>query len=124
MTTDPAGLDQLPALPRDDDGPVFRQPWEAQAFAMTLRLHQAGRFTWKEWTECLGAEFAAAESRGEPDWGDAYFLLWLNALEKIVADKGVVDAAALRQRKTEWEDADRETEFGQPVVRRGQGATA
>jgi len=29
----------VPGIPRDDAGPVFREPWEAQAFAMAQALH-------------------------------------------------------------------------------------
>jgi nitrile hydratase accessory protein len=98
-------LDTLPALPRDADGPVFREPWEAQAFAMTVELHRAGRFTWREWTEALTAEIAAARaggahnSRGEPDSGDAYYHRWLAALEALVGAKGLVGADELAERK-------------------------
>jgi len=28
----------VPGVPRDEDGPVFREPWEARAFAMALAL--------------------------------------------------------------------------------------
>ena len=38
----------LPGQPHDEGGPVFREPWEAQAFAMTLSLHERGLFTWPE----------------------------------------------------------------------------
>ena len=92
-------LDTLPALPRDADGPVFREPWEAQAFAMTVELHRAGRFTWREWTEALTAEIAAARARGEPDSGDAYYHRWLAALEAMVGAKGLVAADELAERK-------------------------
>ena len=105
-------FDDLPALPRDDDGPVFREPWEAQAFAMTLKLHQAGCFTWREWAERLGAEIAAA---GEPDLGNHYYRHWLSALEKIVIEKQLLPAADLRRRKQQWEQAARETAQGQAI---------
>jgi len=109
-------LDAIPSLPRDEEGPVFREPWEAQAFSMTLMLHQQGHFTWKEWTECLGAEITAAKKRGEPDLGDTYYLHWLAALEKIVAKKGLVASDNLLRRKAEWDAAARATPHGQPIV--------
>jgi len=55
-------LSLLPALPVDNEGPVFAQPWQAQAFAMTLELHRAGHFSWSEWAEHLCAEIAVALS--------------------------------------------------------------
>ena len=35
-----AAADPVAPIPRGEDGaPVFREPWEAQAFAMTLALY-------------------------------------------------------------------------------------
>src|SRR5256884_1988698 len=78
----------LPDLPQDAEGPVFREPWEAQAFAMTLALHERGLFTWPEWAAALAAEISAAQTSGDPDLGDTYYRHWLAALEKLVAEKG------------------------------------
>src|SRR5579872_3845718 len=85
----------LPDLPRDDDGPVFREPWEAQAFAMALALHERGLFTWPEWAARLGAEIKQAQAAGDPDTGETYYRHWLTALEHLVAEKGVADRATL-----------------------------
>ena len=79
----------VPGVPRDADGPVFREPWEAQAFAMTLALHERGVFTWKEWAAALADEIKRAQAAGDPDTGETYYLHWLTALERLVADKGV-----------------------------------
>lgn len=86
----------LQAIPRDADGAAFKEPWEAQAFALTVQLNQRGIFEWKEWSEALGAEIAAAKARGEDDFGQGYFRYWLAALEKMLAEKGLTDAAALK----------------------------
>ncbi len=103
---------RLPALARDKEGPVFREPWEAQAFGMAVMLHERGHFTWKEWSERLAREIAAAR---EPDDGTQYYLHWLAALEKLVADKGLVLADELSRRKAEWDEAARATPHGQPI---------
>lgn len=108
-------LETLGAIPRDADGPVFRAPWEAQAFGMAVALHARGHFTWKEWAARLADEIAAAQARGETDDGTRYYHHWLAALEKIVADKGLVAGAELATRKDEWEHAARETPHGQPI---------
>lgn len=108
-------LDALPALPRDDAGPVFRAPWEAQAFAMMLSLHQRSIFTWPEWAAALAAELAAAAARGEPDDGSHYYEHWLAALEKLVIAKNVASAQDLEQRVQDWDAAARATPHGQPV---------
>jgi nitrile hydratase accessory protein len=115
MTGGAADLDALPAIPRDADGPVFRAPWEAQAFAMAVTLHQRGHFTWNEWAERLAKEIAAAKARGEHDDGTRYYYFWLAALEKVVADKRLVLADELAERKDAWDRAARETPHGKPI---------
>src|SRR3954465_13641806 len=84
-----------PSIPRDADGPVFREPWEAQAFAMTLALHERGLFTWPQWAATLAEEIKRAQDAGDPDTGETYYRHWLNALERLVAEKGLTDAAML-----------------------------
>jgi len=110
-----ADLGALPAIPRDDEGPVFRAPWEAQAFAMAVKLHQSGHFTWKEWAAHLACEIAAARERGEEDDGSRYYHHWLAALEKIAAEKGLVTTRELLTCRDEWDRAARETPHGQPI---------
>ena len=108
-----------PALsdrPGDGDGPVFAEPWEAQAFALTLKLHEAGHFTWSEWATTLGAEIEAARSRGDPDLGDTYYQHWLAALERLAAEKGLVGGGELGARKAAWKRAFLNTPHGQPIL--------
>ena len=106
----------LPGQPRDDEGPVFKEPWEAQAFALALKLHEAGHFTWAEWTETLSAEIKAARARGDPDLGDTYYRHWLAALERLATEKGLVPAGDLAARKAAWRQAFLDTPHGQPVA--------
>jgi nitrile hydratase accessory protein len=108
-------LAALPPLPRDEGGPVFAEPWQAQAFAMAVKLSEAGHFTWKEWAAALAAELKAAADRGEPDDGSHYYEHWLATLERLVTEKGLTNAEALHQRKEEWADAYRHTPHGKPV---------
>jgi nitrile hydratase accessory protein len=111
----PSDLDRFSAIPRDEEGPVFREPWEAQAFGIMLLLHERGHFTWREWTARLIAEITAATARGEEDDGSRYYLYWVTALEKLVAEKGLVPADELAVRKREWVDAARSTPHGRPI---------
>jgi nitrile hydratase accessory protein len=106
----------VPGQPRDDEGPVFKEPWEAQAFALALKLHEAGHFTWAEWTETLSAEIKAAQARGDPDLGDTYYRHWLAALERLATEKGLVPAGDLATRKAAWRQAFLNTPHGQPVL--------
>src|SRR6201985_469313 len=80
-------------IPCDAEGPVFREPWEAQAFAMALALHERGVFTWPQWAATLADEIKRAQAAGDPDTGEAYYHHWLNALERLVAENGVTDTA-------------------------------
>ena len=109
-------LAALPALPRDTGGPVFSAPWEAQAFAMAVTLHQRGVYTWSEWADALAAELAQAAARGEPDDGSHYYEHWLAALEKLAAAKKVVSGEELERRTAAWDAAARNTPHGKPIV--------
>lgn len=113
---EPDRLDALPALPRDDDGPVFRAPWEAQAFAMTVTLHERGHFTWPEWAAALSRRIEAAQRAGDADLGDTYYLHWLAALEDLAAEKGLTSSAELARRKQAWAHVAETTPHGQPLV--------
>jgi nitrile hydratase accessory protein len=108
-------LAALPRLPGDEGGPVFPEPWQAQAFALAVNLSEQGHFTWKEWAATLADEIKAAASRGEPDDGSRYYHHWLAALERLVAAKGLCHPAALLARKEAWAEAYRHTPHGKPV---------
>jgi nitrile hydratase accessory protein len=104
-----------PGIPHDDGGPVFREPWEAQAFAMTLSLYDRGLFTWPEWARALGTEIKRAQAAGDPDTGETYYRHWLNALERLVAEKGITDAHTLARYCQAWDHAADRTPHGTPI---------
>jgi len=99
-----------------DPDPVFTEPWEAHAFALAVKLSEAGLFTWSEWSTALAAELAAEGRRGEPDDGSRYYHHWLAALERLVAAKKVVAPSSLLARREEWAQAYRSTPHGTPVT--------
>lgn len=109
-----------PGMPRDADGPVFNAPWEAQAFAMTLALHERGLFSWSEWAEVLAAQIAAAQEAGDPDTGNTYYRHWLAALESLVARKGASSEDELARYRHAWDHAADRTPHGQPIELRGE----
>ena len=108
-------LDTLPPLPRDEEGPVFAEPWQAQAFALAVKLSEQGHFTWKEWASALADEIKTAKERGEVDDGSRYYHYWLAALERLVAEKGLSNPSEMDARKEAWADAYRHTPHGKPV---------
>jgi nitrile hydratase accessory protein len=124
MTLDPAAAraaaDAVPSIPRDGAGPVFREPifrepWEAQAFALALALHARGLFSWSEWAAVLAEEIKRAQAAGDPDTGETYYRHWLNALERLVAAKGIADPAALARTREAWGHAAARTPHGTPI---------
>jgi len=101
----------LPGMPRDADGPVFAEPWQAQAFALAVQLNAQGAFTWSEWAEALARELA-----GDPaDDGSRYYDHWVAALEALIAERGLAAASDLATRKLAWADAYRRTPHGSPI---------
>lgn len=106
----------LPGMPRDAEGPVFAAPWQAQAFALALSLHERGVFTWKEWAAVLAEVIGEVRARGEADTGERYYEHWLAALERIALAKDLVDDGLLHKRRAQWEDAARHTPHGKPIV--------
>lgn len=105
----------LPGIPVDADGPVFREPWEAQAFAMALALHARGLFSWTEWAATLADEIRRAQAAGDADTGETYYRHWLATLERLVAEKGVATTATLHRYRDAWDHAADRTPHGQPI---------
>jgi nitrile hydratase accessory protein len=108
-------LSRLPGLPRDEGGPVFRAPWQAQAFAMTLALYERGLFSWTEWAQALALRIQAAPAQAGEDATDAYYRQWLEALERIVADKGASSSPELHRYQQAWDHAADRTPHGRPI---------
>jgi nitrile hydratase accessory protein len=119
MNIDPAAArraaDAMPGIPRDADGPVFREPWEAQAFSMALALHQRGVFTWSEWAATLADAIKRAQADGDPDTGETYYRHWLAALERLVAEKGIASRETLARYRDAWDRAADRTPHGTPI---------
>jgi len=118
MSADAATLratQSVQSIPRNAEGPVFHEPWEAEAFALALSLNERGLFTWKEWATTLGEEIKKAQAAGDPDTGENYYRHWLATLERIVAAKGLADARVLTRTKQAWRRASERTPHGTPI---------
>lgn len=109
------GPSTLPGQPLLDGEPVFREPWEAQAFAMAVSLHERGQFTWPQWAAALAAEIARAQRSGDPDSGATYYHHWLAALERLVADTGAASADDQERTRQAWRNAAARTPHGRPI---------
>ena len=110
----------LKDIPQGDDGPVFREPWEAQAFAMALSLHERGLFTWNEWAATLADEIKRAQASGDPDTGETYYRHWLATLERLIAAKGVASLETQHRYRDAWDHAADRTPHGSPIELRAE----
>lgn len=113
MTT--PDLSTLGRIPHDDDGPVFSEPWQAEAFALAMRLSAEGHFTWDEWARTLSDEITWAQKSGDPDLGDTYYNHWVAALEHLCTQKGLLGSEAMSRRKEQWRRAYLNTPHGMPI---------
>jgi nitrile hydratase accessory protein len=84
---------------------TFREPWEAQAFALAVSLQDRGVISASEWAAALGAEIAAA-----PD--EEYYRCWLAALERLVDAR---EPGALARHRDAWARAAARTPHGKPI---------
>ncbi|SFM61700.1 nitrile hydratase accessory protein [Variovorax sp. OV329] len=107
--------DLFAGMPRDGSEPVFREPWEAHAFAMAVSLHAKGLFTWPEWAQALAAQISKAQAEGDADVGDTYYHHWLATLEALVARKGASDASEPAKYRDAWHSAAHRTPHGKPI---------
>ena len=105
----------IPSIPCGAEGPVFREPWEAQAFAMAVALRERGLIDWSEWAQTLGEEIKRAQAAGDPDTGETYYRHWLATLERIVAQKGLADPDTLARYRAAWDHAADRTPHGAPI---------
>ena len=106
------------SIPHNDGGPVFSEPWEAEAFALAVSLNERGIFTWSEWAQILGDEIKKAQAAGDPDTGETYYHHWLATLERVLAEKGLTDPAQLARTRDAWEHACARTPHGDPSALR------
>jgi nitrile hydratase accessory protein len=112
-----AAANAVAPLPRDADGdPVFAEPWQANAFAMTLTLYEREVFSWPEWVATLAAEIKSAQAADDPDDGSTYYLHWLAAIERLTVEKGLATGGDLDNRRAAWERAAHATPHGQPIL--------
>ena len=106
---------RLTGIPRDEGGPVFREPWEAYSFAMALALHRTGLFQWREWAVMLADEMRRAQASGDLDTGETYYRHWQATLERMIVERGLTDARTIDRYSSAWAHAARRTPHGLPI---------
>ena len=111
----PATPSLLPRQPESEGAPVFREPWEAHAFALAVRLHEQGLFTWPQWAATLAEEIDRAQAAGDADVGDTYYRHWLAALERLVAEHGAASSVEQERTREAWRRAAERTPHGHPI---------
>lgn len=107
-------------MPQDGGEPVFREPWEAHAFAMAVSLHAKGLFTWPEWAKTLADQITKAQAEGDADLGDTYYHHWLTTLETLVSRKGASDEGELSRYRNAWHNAAHRTPHGRAIELQAQ----
>lgn len=95
---------------------VFEQPWQAQAFALIVHLHQAGFFPWSDWVQTFSEVIARSPARQDESINDAYYRQWTTAMEQLVAQLGFTEVASITHRADEWRQAYLNTPHGEPVA--------
>ena len=100
---------------KDEQQPVFAEPWEAHAFAITVKLSENGLFKWSEWTNTLAEEIKEVKDQGHPDFGNTYYQFWLSALETILLKKNILKKTDLKSMIEQWRHAYLSTPHGNPV---------
>lgn len=95
------------------DEPVFSEPWQAEAFALTVALHEKGLFSWSEWAEALSSQVKSPAAAAD---GSDYYRHWLAALEELLSAKGVTHATEVDAMAAAWERAAHATPHGKPIL--------
>ena len=103
-------------IPRDAEGPVFAEPWQAQAFALVVALQNRGVFSADEWAQALGAEIREALAAGGCRDGSVYYERWCEALEHLLIAKGLTSHEGVDARSAAWERAAEATPHGKPIL--------
>ena len=107
--------DLLPGQPETEGELVFGEPWEAHAFAIAVRLHEQGLFTWPQWAATLAEEITRAQQAGDPDTGETYYHHWLAALERLVGETGAASTEDQERTREAWRRAAHRTPHGHPT---------
>jgi len=91
----------------------FDEPWQAEAFAIVVALHERGVFTWTEWAEMLSQE---VKQPGAAADGSDYYQCWLRALERLLAARDIAATSEIDRLAAAWQRAAHATPHGRPIL--------
>jgi nitrile hydratase accessory protein len=77
----------------DHAAPQFDYEWQLRAFGLALALAEFGHYHWEDFQQNLInsiADWENAPGAGRGDW--QYYDHWVDALEKVVADRHLLTA--------------------------------
>ena len=80
------------ALPRKSGELVFHDEWERRAFALAVSLAEQGLFPWHEFQRQLIAAVSEAEREDPQHPTRGYYESWLVSLERLLEEKGLLEA--------------------------------
>lgn len=103
-------------LPQKQGEPVFRDSWEAEAYAIGNLLVKEGHLLPAEWMQRMAAAIAQAQAAGDPDCGDTYYLHWCAALESVCFDREWISPDLYQQQLALWAQAIANTPHGVPLA--------
>jgi nitrile hydratase accessory protein len=89
-TVDRALGDQAP-LPRDNGELVFEEPWQGRALGMGVVVLERTEASWSDFRRHLAAAIAAHPDTEAESAATAYYTCWLDALEALLRERGVID---------------------------------
>ena len=103
-----ADMSGAAALPRKNGELVFDEAWQGRIFGMTVAMSHEASFVWREFQQHLIDEIGRADREGD---ASSYYERWLRAFEQLLADKGLLDAAALAERTHDFQSGRRDDVF-------------
>ena len=86
----------------------FEESWQAQLFALTVALNEAGQFTWTDWAAVFGPRVRNVGA-------EAYWTVWSEALIALLEERGIAGSSDVQELTEKWQAAARATPHGQSI---------
>jgi nitrile hydratase accessory protein len=80
-------------LPRDGDALAFEEPWQGRALGMGVVAVERSGASWDEFRRHFVAAVRRHPQRRDSSAATAYYTAWLDALEALLAERGLLPDA-------------------------------